>query len=209
MTFFAAIWNRVSQSCKCSFLHKYWSFYFKNFYKSLQILHHIFLHKIITFESKHLRIIGNLMSPHPHHHTQTHPPPTLTPELPLPEMSRKAPHVLGHPAVIHRNQLGLLHHFLQVSWLCPPAIQVRAAFAGSPVGLNTGIWCVLKEETIEVEVGETICVLLLISATCWVAQFHFSDVLCSTTGNVINLYSSGLNLYISAFVFKNRVSIVC
>lgn len=58
--------------------------------------------------------------------------------------------------------------------------------------------------------GETICVLLLISAACWVAQFHFSDVLCSTTGNVvINLYSSGSNLYISAFVFKNRVSIVC
>lgn len=108
------------------------------------------------------------------------PPPTA---LPLPEASREAPHVLRHPAVLHRRQLRLPRRLLQVSRSRPPPVRVGAALAGSPVSLDAGVPCVLKGESgeVEVEVGD----LLLMSVACWVAQLHPRAALSSITMRLI------------------------
>lgn len=113
-------------------------------------------------------------------------------ELPLPETSRKASHVLSHPAVIHRRQLWLLHRLLQVSWSCPPPVQVGAAFAGSPVSLNAGVWCVLKGESREVNLCSIINVCGVSGGTAslfWCPVIHYRKF-CTL---------QDLILYISAF----------
>lgn len=66
--------------------------------------------------------------------------------LRLPETGGEAAHVLRQPAVLHRRQLGLLHHLLQVGRSRPAPLQVGAACAGSSVSLDA-VWQVLKGET--------------------------------------------------------------
>lgn len=71
----------------------------------------------------------------------------------LPEPSGEAAHVLGHPAVLHRPQLGRLRRLLQVGRARTPPLQVGAASAGASVGLDAGVRRALKGESREVGGG--------------------------------------------------------